>query len=252
MKPLPPSPAAPAPAPAVSRGVPVWLLAVSLLALVAAVGTLAVVLTTGDETGDAGADEAASATSAETAADDDGGGEADAAVPAAPTTSPGPTTPAAPPPSSRLTPLSVTASSFSPGSNDFCNNPVSYEPAKATDGQPTTAWQVTGDGTGQRITFTFPAGTTVTRVGLVAGYDKVDPCDGTDRFTQNHRIRSVQWQLAPGVRATQTLDTNLRSVQYLDVGPLTTRSVTMQITGIQFGDSSGDTPISEISVLGYP
>lgn len=172
-----------------------------------------------------------------------------------PSTSPPPSTTATtvpPAPTSvRLAPTSVDATSWSPDSQTACFDPVSYGPGNAVDGVRTTAWQVTGDGTGQSITFELPPGTTVTRVGLTPGYDKVDPCDRTDRFTQNRRVTSVEWELG-GETIPQSLATSRRAVQRIRVGAVETTSVTMRITGTVVGDDPGaDTPISEIVVFGY-
>lgn len=184
-----------------------------------------------------------------------GGGDADSDDEgSAPTVSPATLAPAttAPPESGPLTPVSISASTNSPPAQDSCGNSITYGPANVADGQGTTAWETPGDGTGQTIVFELAPGTTVTEVGLVPGYDKIDPCAGTDRFAQNFRVRTVRWTIGDGEPVEQTLDVADRRLQQIEVDPAEATRVTMEILATVAGsDADADTPISEITLSGY-
>ena len=113
----------------------------------------------------------------------------------------------------------VSASCTRAPSRDSVGNPTSYEPARAVDGDPTTAWRCDGDGTGQHITLDLAGPARVTRIGLVPGLAKTDPGDGTDRYAQNRRIAQVRVSTDAGdVEAALETDAGDRQVQYIDVG----------------------------------
>lgn len=157
-----------------------------------------------------------------------------------------------PPRSTSLEPLAVSASSSSPPSNDACGNPVTYAASNVADRDASTAWQVTGDGAGQTITVELPPGATVTSVGLVPGYDKVDSCQDIDRYPQNRRVAQVSWRFGTGDEQVQDLDVDDREVQHIDLDAVQTRLVTMEIvTTVAGWDTTGDTAVSEIEIVGY-
>ena len=113
----------------------------------------------------------------------------------------------------------ISASCTRAPSRDSVGNPTSYEPARAVDGDPTTAWRCDGDGTGQHITLELAGPARVTRIGLVPGLAKTDPGDGTDRYAQNRRIAQVRVGTDAGdVEAALETDAGHRQVQYIDVG----------------------------------
>jgi len=50
-----------------------------------------------------------------------------------------------------------------------------YEPAKAVEGRNDTAWRCPGDTTGRTLTIDFGGPVQLTSVGLIPGYDKIEP-----------------------------------------------------------------------------
>lgn len=239
----PPGPTDPGSSRGISVSTPVVVaVTVLLVSLVGALTLLVVTLSGGDD-----ADSTASVAS--TAAPGDDADEEDVA----PTTTEATTPPPEAAPTS-LDPVSVTASSFSPGSSD-CDGTVAvtYVPENVLDGRPDTAWQVGGDGTGQSITFDLGASTSVRQVGLVPGYDKVQPCGNrTDRFPQNFRVSQVRWVFDDGTSEVQSLDVSNRSMQLTSVDA-TTQQIRMEILATVPGtESDVDTPISDIQIVGVP
>jgi hypothetical protein len=166
-------------------------------------------------------------------------------IPAVP--APVPAVPAAAP---APAPVIVGASATSmraPGA-DACGNATTYEPAKAVDGQPSTAWMVVGDGVGQTITLQLASPSAVCRVGLVAGYDKVDPCTGLDRFNEVRRITAVRWTFDDG-RQVDQLFNGSRRLQEIDLGADVVTS-TVRITVLSTTPHGGRdmTAVSELAI----
>ena len=156
-----------------------------------------------------------------------------------------------PPTPTDLRPVGLSASSTAPDGNDAGGNLVSYAAGNTVDGDPATAWRTPGDGVGETITFQFAEGPVViTEVGLIPGYAKIDPVDGTDRFTENRRIRSVEWAFDGAVTQGQAFSED-RNVQFTQIASVPTNSITLTIR--ETTDGARDfTPISEIVVRGYP
>lgn len=103
----------------------------------------------------------------------------------------------------QLAPIGASASATAPSSTDEAGNAVTYKVENVLDGDPTTAWRVSGDGAGIQIVFDFGGAVHLTELGLIPGYAKVDP-SGTDRFVQNRRLVTVQWDFADGTVLNQT------------------------------------------------
>ena len=143
----------------------------------------------------------------------------------------------------------VSASCTRAPSRDSVGNPTSYEPARAVDGDPTTAWRCDGDGTGQHITLDLAGPARVTRIGLVPGLAKTDPGDGTDRYAQNRRIAQVRVSTDAGdVEAALETDAGDRQVQYIDVGA-TTRSVTVTILrSVPGAEQNGQAAVDSVAI----
>lgn len=134
-------------------------------------------------------------------------------------------------------------------SHDSRGDPTSYEPARAVDGDPATAWRCDGDGSGQHITLELAGPARVTRIGLVPGLAKTDPGDGTDRYAQNRRIAQVRVTTDAGdVEAALETDAGDRDVQYVDVGA-TTRSVTLTILrSVPGSEQNGQAAIDSVAI----
>lgn len=181
----------------------------------------------------------------------------------------GPTSPATPPasvssptqssPPERRTTLpgpgsaTVTASALcvSPGSHDKGGNPTSYEPQKAVDGDPTTAWRCGGNGIGQQLTLRFDRTVTLTRIGLIPGLAKTDPYDGTDRYVQNRRIAQVRYTFDNGKTASQDFDVSdsNRSVQYLSLRAIETSTVTITVlSSVPGSRQNGQDPAETVGI----
>jgi hypothetical protein len=163
---------------------------------------------------------------------------------AAPTT----TTTTAPPNPVALTVASVSAPSTAPSGVDACQTPTSYDAGHLTDGAADTAWRMPGDATGQTLTLDLGAQRRVLRVGLAPGYNKVDPCDGADRWEQNRRPTTVTWLFDDGTETRQTL-ADTRDMQTLAVDATTT-TIGLRIEGTTAAPERDFTAVSEVSVQG--
>ncbi len=90
----------------------------------------------------------------------------------------------------------------------------------------------------------------MSEVGLVPGYDKLDPCTGTDRFDELRRVTAVRWTFDDGTSIDQELDPT-RNQQSTSVGlPVVTSRVTMTIlsTTAPGVDRLDHTPVSEVVI----
>lgn len=178
------------------------------------------------------------------------------AIPADSQPGPGPTP--APTAVGRLMPTTVQASCAGRGL-DASGATITYSPADAVDGDTSTAWRCDGNGLGQTWQATYASPVTITSVGLVPGYAKVDPYDGTDRFRQSNRIVEATWTFDGNVVATQLFDTDPssgRTMQSEPVGSIRTSTVTLRVITTVPGQTVGGhgpvdkTGTSEISIVG--
>lgn len=139
------------------------------------------------------------------------------------------------------------ASCQSPSSVDAAGNPVGYAPSRTHDQDLSTAWRCNGDGRGERLTLDLPSGTRVAEVGLVPGYAKTDPADGTDRYAQNNRITEVRWHFDDGSAHVLAMDgaPGDRSMRTLRIPVTRTSSVVLEILRSQQG-SRNTIAVSEV------
>ena len=144
--------------------------------------------------------------------------------------------------------VSATATATAPNNVDRCGNPTSYEPLKAADGDVATAWRAPGDATGVILGFTLSAPAVVTKVGLVPGFAKVDPCDGTDRFRQNRRVSKVQWRVGSNVFEQELQDAPGMQTLAIPAVTLPTGMVGLLIEGTRLPGDRDFTAISEILI----
>lgn len=141
-------------------------------------------------------------------------------------------TTSAPGPSSTWTSqASAFAPVTSPDSVDGAGNPTSYTAANMLDGDPTTAWRMDGDGSGQTLQFDLGAAVPISRLGLVNGYAKVDPTSGVDRYTQGRRITTVTWSVG-GQTFTMNLADGNRRMQAITFPPVTASRVYLTIDAV--------------------
>ncbi len=125
----------------------------------------------------------------------------------------------------------ATGSCQSPASVDAAGNRVAYPAGNAYDGDLTTAWRCDGDGVGQALTLSLPQSAEIGEVGLVPGYAKTDPRDGTDRYAENNRITRVRWTFSDGTTVVQRLDgsaTN-RELQTVRIPPTAADKVVLEV-----------------------
>jgi serine/threonine protein kinase len=154
----------------------------------------------------------------------------------------------------RLQPLYIVASDYdSAGSVDAGNNPITYVPENALDADPSTAWRVAGDGNQQWLEVRFGSPVTVAEIGIIPGYDKIDPYDNTDRFTQNRVVKSIQVEFSDGTKLTFTFAYD-RQMQYIPASGIRTNTIRITVLDTyppQSGNPRDFTPISEIEIIGW-
>lgn len=165
-----------------------------------------------------------------------------------------PTPPRAPLPSRAIQPVAVRASCEAPPGQDANGNRVDYWAEQTVDGFFDTAWRCPGSATREQLIYDFGHTVTLTAVGLVPGYAKVDPFDGTNRFLQNRTVTGVSWIFDDGSALDQVIarpQPMLTGVEL--VTPVTTRMVVLHIatTGNDFAERDY-TAISEVSFEGRP
>lgn len=165
-------------------------------------------------------------------------------------TRPDPTVAATQPPEAVPRIVDVSASDARADSTDSCGEPTSYQPIFSVDSVRETAWMVSGDGVGAVLTIELAEPSIVSEVGLVPGYDKLDPCTGTDRFDEMRRVTAVRWTLDDGISIDQELSPT-RTLQTTSENlPVVTSRVTMTIVSTTEPgvDRLDHTPVSEVVV----
>jgi serine/threonine-protein kinase len=153
-----------------------------------------------------------------------------------------------------LTPVAVRASATAAPNIDSQGTPIVYDPANATDGRPDTAWRVAGDGAGQWLQLDFAREIGVHKVGLIPGYDKIDPFDGTDRFAQNRAVKQVRLEFSDGTRVEGGF-AHSRDLQFIQLPRLVRASwvrivIVATYAPMMENDQRDFTPISEVVVQG--
>jgi hypothetical protein len=141
---------------------------------------------------------------------------------------------------------SVDTTSTAPAGFDSHNVPVTYDATNLVDRREDTAWRAVGDGTGQQVTIRLAGVSKVHRVGLLPGYAKRDPYDGTDRWPQNRRPVAVRWTFDDGTSVVQRL-ADRPVMQTIAVGTATT-TVTMTLLAVTAPGDRDFTAVSEITV----
>lgn len=167
------------------------------------------------------------------------------------TTSSTTTTPPSSVPPRNLPVVGISASAVSDPATDAGGNPVSYQPSNAVDGQPATAWRPSEfQSVGHFLVVDLGGNATVTRVGLLPGYAKVDATSGQNWFTTLRRIRQVVWTFDGGQQIQQSFDTNSPTVQYVTVPALQSRAVKVEIRDATAHGGLDFVAISELQVWG--
>lgn len=158
---------------------------------------------------------------------------------------------AAPLPSARLR---VSTSSVAPSSQNACGDVTTYDPANMVDGRPDTTWRIPGDGVGSFVQLDLASPTIVTGVEVIPGYAKIDPCDGTDRFPQNRRVRRVELSFSDGTRVEGLMSDSpeLQPIQFEPVRTEWIRVTVLETIPPSSSDPRDNTAISEVVVTGVP
>lgn len=152
-----------------------------------------------------------------------------------------------------LQPVSVTATCTAPPGVDAAGSPVTYDAQLTLDGVGSTAWRCPGSAVGQKLTFDFGSPVTLSSVGLVPGYAKTDPVDGTDRFAENRTVTAVVWHFDDGTTQRQAISAPSRAMatMQLPTAAKTTR-VVLEIAGTGNDTAIRDfTAISDVAFTGY-
>jgi len=144
----------------------------------------------------------------------------------------------------------ITASCTAPDGVDAASHPVSYNATNAVDGDPRTAWRC-ADVNGETLVLDLGSPMVVTKLGLIAGYAKIDPQSRADRWAQNRRITAVAYTFEDGSTVQQKFNAEDRRVQTADIPPVVTQRVIVTVEGTTPGQKGFDyTAISEIEVEG--
>ncbi|MGZ6815464.1 MAG: NADase-type glycan-binding domain-containing protein [Mycobacteriaceae bacterium] len=109
-------------------------------------------------------------------------------------TAAGATTTAASGPAAAVQPSTGKATCVARPAQDSSGAVQRYDVSNAFDGDNNTAWRCDGAAEGVTLEFVFPGPVHLRSLGLVPGYDKVDPVDGTDRFAQGRTILQARWE----------------------------------------------------------
>jgi hypothetical protein len=142
----------------------------------------------------------------------------------------------------------VTVPSTSHATVDGCGDPLDFGARQMIDGIDRTTWRMDGDGTGETLVFELEGPRRVLSVGLVPGFDAVDPCDRTDRFVTGRRITDVTWEFDDGHRFKQRF-IDVGTLQRIDVDATTTK-IRLHIDGVTADPQDDYTAVSELVVRG--
>ena len=154
---------------------------------------------------------------------------------------------------------SIRVSNAVDSAKNSCDEIVRYRLANIVDDRPDTTWQVAGTGMGQWVKLQYEEPIKVSRVGLVPGYAKTDPCDETDRFYQMYVVREARIEFSNGSSVEATFEREPK-MQYVDVPDTRTDYVRVEILetyppgdkpgGPPYDYTLGKAAISEIDVQG--
>ncbi|MBN2380998.1 discoidin domain-containing protein [candidate division WOR-3 bacterium] len=128
-----------------------------------------------------------------------------------------------------------------------------YEAENTIDGLTSTCWAdgEDGKGIGEWVKLTFPKDVTVTRFGMIPGYDRYSEEIG-DRFYLNLRVKKATLEFSDGSTKELIFKDN-RKMQYFELDPKITKYVKITIQDV-YTDKAKDKDlcISEIEIQGMP
>ncbi len=152
----------------------------------------------------------------------------------------------------------VDVPAVAPPNQDVNGRAVTYVASNMLDGDAQTAWRMPGDGSTAEITIDLGGPTTVTEVGLVNGYAKIDR-DTAGRevrwYPRNRRILEVSWTFDDGTTVMQSLEETAR-LQSIEVPEVDTTTITLRLLEVsppQAGPQGRNyTAISDLALVGSP
>ncbi|WP_162605983.1 discoidin domain-containing protein, partial [Jiangella aurantiaca] len=137
-----------------------------------------------------------------------------------------------------------------PDGVDSAGNTVGYGAANLVDGDPSTAWRVEGDASGKEVVLTLPAARTITEVGIVNGYAKVDDASGDRRYGENRRVLAVTWIFDDGTEASYALEETVEPQVFALDAPVETTTVRVRLDEVSDPGGRDFTAIGELSLTG--
>ncbi|WP_074946829.1 discoidin domain-containing protein [Jiangella alba] len=138
-----------------------------------------------------------------------------------------------------------------PDGVDGAGETVGYSAAHLVDGDPSTAWRVEGDAEGEEIVLTLPEARTITEVGIVNGYAKVDEESGDRRYGQNRRVLAATWVFDDGTEASFELEETVEPQVFALDAPVETATVRLRLDEVSRPGGRDFTAIGELSLTGY-
>lgn len=132
---------------------------------------------------------------------------------------------------------------------DAEGNTVSYAPAHLVDGDLSSTWRMQGDAAGDEITLAWEEPVTITGVGMVNGYAKVDEATGDERYGQNRRVLAVTWVFDDGTMFSMMLEETEDMQSFQLDSPVETSGVTIRIDDTSDPGGRDFTAVSELSIL---
>jgi hypothetical protein len=127
--------------------------------------------------------------------------------------------------------VAATATCTSGPGTDSAGNAFTYEAVNAVDRRPDTAWRCDRDGVGARLRVVLAQPAVISWVGVVPGFAKTDPYDGTDRYLQGRRIAAARFVFDDGTSVEHWFDTadTSRAMQVVRFPPVATGHVEMVV-----------------------
>jgi hypothetical protein len=133
---------------------------------------------------------------------------------------------------------------------DSAGNTIGYAAANLVDGDPSTAWRVEGDAEDEEIVLTLPSARTITEVGMVNGYAKVDEESGDRRYGQNRRVLTATWIFDDGTEASFELEETVEPQVFTLDAPVETTTVRIRLDEVSDPGGRDFTAIGELSLIG--
>jgi hypothetical protein len=127
-----------------------------------------------------------------------------------------------------------------------------YVASNIMDGDPATVWQEEKSRKpfGEWVKLSFDDDVTVTRIGIVGGFDYIDG-EGKDYFPLNCRLKEAELIFSSGDTQKIYLD-DTRAIQYVAIDPpRKTRLIRITVFDVYRGSWFFDNAIGEVEVWGY-